>query len=184
MSDTLAAKSMRAESPAPVESGQETDVWWGSYSGWTMLPSLLLCVALTGAIVLGAWRFVERRNLQWTIWSLAGAVWLVQGARWGTRVFGHNYRLTSRRLFIQRGHLWQRRSAIGMDQVQQVKVQPSPLGRWTQVGRIVIVPADGAAPLVLEGVRHPEQVAERLRALCAATAERAPLAAPATVRDS
>ena len=29
---------------------QETDVWWGAYSGWTMLPSLLVCVALTGAI--------------------------------------------------------------------------------------------------------------------------------------
>jgi membrane protein YdbS with pleckstrin-like domain len=141
---------------------QETDVWWGSYSGWTMLPSLLICIALTLAIIGGAWTFVERRHLQWTIWSLVGTVWLVQGTRWALRVFGHTYRLTTRRLFIQRGHFWQRRFQIKLADVQQVKVKRSPWSRWTGVGRIVIFPAHGASPVALEGVRQPEHAAARI----------------------
>src|SRR5437016_3446490 len=63
---------------APSDQVEEIDVWWGSYSMATMVPSLLVCLLLTGLIAWAAWTFVPRRFVQGTVLGLAGAVWLVQ----------------------------------------------------------------------------------------------------------
>jgi len=154
---------------------QETDVWWGAYSGWTMLPSLLVCVALTGAIVWGAWTFVERRHVQWTFWSLAGLVWLVQLLRLGRHVFGINYRLTTKRLFMHQGKWRPRVIWIDVSSIVDVGVRPVPLGNWTGVGNVVIR-AEGRR-FILRGVHRPNEVARLIRDL--AEHVRAPVAGPA-----
>ena len=140
---------------------QETDVWWGAYSGWALLPSLLVCVVLTGAIVWGTRTFVERRHVQVTFWALTGAVWLVQTYRWGWRVFGVNYRLTTRRLLIEHGHWRPKRWSIELHDVVGAEVKRNLLSAWTGVGRVVVRTAEGE-PVVLESIHAPDEVAAKL----------------------
>ena len=160
--------------PVPPETGptvspplaEEEDIWWGSYSTWTMIPSLVVCVLLTGLIAWGAWRLVPHGFLQTTVIGLAGAVWLVQGVRWGYRVFGYNYRLTTRRVFADRGFLYQDFAALELNSVAQVLVKRKGLDLLLGVGQVWIVPEDRSKPaLVLEGVRDPGAIAVRLREL-------------------
>lgn len=162
---------------SPKPAAQETDVWWGAYSGWTLLPSLLVCVALTAAIVWVEWMFVERRHMQWTFWSLAGIVWLVQLVRLGRRVFGINYRLTSKRLFLEKGHwrpslLW-----IELPSIVDVSVRPVPLGHWTGVGNVV-VRTENNKRFVLKGVHQPHEVARLIRDLSEHVREPVPRPTP------
>ena len=85
---------------------QEVDAWWGSYSGWTMMPSMAICMGLTALIAWGSWQLLDKGWVQLSILSLTGALWLVQAFRWCYRVFGYNYRLTTHRLFQGRGMLY------------------------------------------------------------------------------
>lgn len=153
---------MNDQTSSDPNAAQETDVWWGGYSGLTLLPSLLVCFVLTGVIFWGAWSLVERRHVQWTIWTLTGAVWLVQSWRWGWRVFGINYRLTTRRLLIDRGHVWSNRRAIELASVRSVVTQRIATTGLTGVGR-VLVQCDNGESVVMEGLSAPETVAALLR---------------------
>ena len=45
-------------------------MWWGSYSMATMVPSLLVCLLLTGLIACAAWKFVPRGYVQGTVWGI------------------------------------------------------------------------------------------------------------------
>src|SRR5262249_42686499 len=84
---------------------EEVDVWWGSYAGRAMLPSFAVCTVLTALIsFVTHWWVHERGWLQLNFFGLAGAVWLVQLTRWGRRFFTWNYRLTTRWLYVDRGH--------------------------------------------------------------------------------
>jgi uncharacterized membrane protein YdbT with pleckstrin-like domain len=126
-----------------------------------MLPSALVCVVLTGLIVLCAWAWVDRRLMQLTIWSFAGLVWLVQTWRWSTRLFGLNYRLTNHRLIVQRGHWRGRHRLIDLARIQRVDVEPYVHSRWTGVGRLVIT-VTGEQKVALDGVRHPHETALKI----------------------
>src|SRR5262245_12267060 len=141
---------------------QETDAWWGAYSTRTMLPSTLVCLVLTVAIVGGTWMIVEKRYVQWTVWALAGAVWIVQTSRWWRRVFGINYRLTTRRLLIDKGHWRPWHSNVDLTAITHIEVRLNRFGRWTNVGRIIVHRKSESEPLALEGIRNPAVVAARM----------------------
>jgi hypothetical protein len=149
---------------AAAGTAEETDVWWGSYSGWTLTPSCLACVLLTAVIAWAAWAFVPRGFVKGTIIALAGAVWLVQGVRWAYRVFGYNYRLTTRRVFCDRGFLYAGFAALDLAAVGRVLVRRSWSDRLVDVGQVLVLPEQPTQPtLVLEGVREPLVVAEEIR---------------------
>jgi membrane protein YdbS with pleckstrin-like domain len=166
-----ASTPLETDLPAAVPSGtdQETDVWWGSWSGWTMLPSMAISIVLTGVIVWWAWTHVDRRFVQLTIWALAGLVWLVQLARWSWHWFGHNYRLTTRRLIVWRGHLRRFHLMAPLSQLEHVRVEEYVHSRWTKVGRIVVAVHASGEPhrdeVELNGVRNPHEVVELIRAM-------------------
>src|SRR5262245_35097908 len=165
---------------------QETDVWWGAYSGWALLPSLLICVLLTGLIVWGTRNFVERRHVQLTFWVLTGAVWLVQSYRWSWRVFGINYRLTTRRLLIDHGHWHSKRWSIDLRDLAGVEVNRDFLSAWTGVGHVIVRTAQNER-VILESVAAPEQLAARLRAAiehCQAAQPRPESVDAGSTRDS
>jgi hypothetical protein len=166
-----AATSAPPSSPVtiPADTDQETDVWWGSWSGWMMLPSLVVSVVLTGVIVWWAWTYVDRRFVQLTIWALAGLVWLVQLGRWSWHWFGHNYRLTTRRLIVWRGHLRRVHLMAFLTELEHVRVEDYIHSRWTGVGRIVVALQVRGEPrreeVELDGVKNPREVAELIRTL-------------------
>jgi hypothetical protein len=141
----------------------EVDLWWGSFSPWTMLPSFLVCLLLTGLIVWAAWYFVPRGWVQVTALAGASVVWVVQFFRWAGRVFGETYRLTTRRLLWARGLRNTRLRAVELVKVTRIAVWRGWWETRAGVGRIVVEEEPGQEPVVLEGVRMPAQAAERIR---------------------
>jgi hypothetical protein len=147
-----------------IDENQETDIWWGAYAGRTMTPSFIICALLTSLLVLGVWilwpKNEDRPYLErYTTYILVGAVWLFQLIRWGYRIVGINYRLTTRRLFCQRG-FYTLITAIDLAAIATVRIERDALEGYLKVGRLRIVPTDSAQPpMLLEGVYNPDQIA-------------------------
>jgi hypothetical protein len=171
------AGSTPPEAPPPDE---EVDVWWGGYSGWTMLPSFMVCLALTALIAWAAWLLVPKDMLKVTILGVVGGLWAGQTVRWLYRVFGYNYRLTTHRLFLSRGFLYAQPLQVSPTAVAHVVLVKTTWDRLVGVGRIKIVPEDKAQPFqVLQGIRRPGPIAELLRSWVQKGKERAQAATPA-----
>ncbi len=150
------------KNPEVMERSQEVDVWWGSYSGWTMVPSFLGCILLTGMIAWFGFTFV-REKAQRTILLASAVVWLVQGGRWAWRFFGISYRLTNRRLFIDNGFFRPVRQQVEMSAISKVRPEKNCLDRLVGVAHIYLEYADPTQKsVVLEGVRNPEEVKKLL----------------------
>lgn len=142
---------------------QESDLWWGSYSGWTMWPSFLVCLLLTGLLGWLDWRFVQRELSQTAFLGLSTLLWLVQFTRFSARVFGYNYRLTTHRLFRDRGYSLKSRFNVNLKEIKQVHVRQSSLEKVVNVGRVVIHHAGSrGSPIVLEGIAQPVAVAQMI----------------------
>jgi hypothetical protein len=140
-----------------------------------MLPSMALCFILTGLIAWGSWRLLDRGWVQLSVFTLAGALWVVQAFRWCYRVFGFNYRLTTRRLFQTRGILYDALE-INLTDVVGVDVRQGFADRLAGVGSVCLTLATPVQPvgrasrpvhprMILAAVPHAEQVAEQIRKL-------------------
>jgi hypothetical protein len=149
---------------AASAAAEEVDVWWGSYSGWALLPSTLVCVVLTGLIGLGAWSWLERGWMRLAFLGLSGTVWLIQGLRWGYHYFTCNYRLTTRRVFRDKGFLFPEFVQVDLDKIISVEVKQTALENLLGVGRIILQREDHQPFLVLEGVHHPQEIEALIRA--------------------
>jgi membrane protein YdbS with pleckstrin-like domain len=155
---------------APRTGGlQEVDVWWGAYAGRTMLPSFLFCALLTLAAVvvalyLGSRYDLDPLALRYTVYVVAALIWLVQLARWSYRVLTFSYRLTTRRLLLERSFFNSARAAVDLPRIARLNVQQRPVERLLGVGRIYIFEDSKSLPsLELLGVLHPETVANVIR---------------------
>jgi membrane protein YdbS with pleckstrin-like domain len=145
---------------------EEIDVWYGSYAGSAMLPRFvqLLLLSILIAIVawyMGAWRGYNAAR--YTALSMILALWLLQAILWIRRLMGWNYRLTSRRLFVERGFRHPGQPGVDLERISQIAVEAGRLERWLDVGRLRIFIRDAPAPLILEGVRHPFHVARQIQ---------------------
>ena len=169
-----AAESSAAEDPEKGHGGahrvletEETDIWWGSYAGRTMLPGFLLCLVLT-IILLALDAYLGSRQsrsdlVSSAVLGVAGALWLFQGTRWLYRMTAINYRLTNRRLLYTRGFKLVEGWAIDLAHIKHVGVVSGPVERLLGVGRIRIhVENETAPPIVLDGVLAPEHVARTI----------------------
>ena len=115
--------------------------------------------------VWGVWLFwpknEDRPYLErYTVYILVGAVWLFQLIRWGYRIVAVNYRLTTKRLFCQRGFQTAATTAIYLAAISTVRIERDTFSPYLKVGRLRIVPVDSTQPpMVLEGVYNPDQIA-------------------------
>lgn len=153
---------------APAASRQETELWWGGYAVWTMLPSLVVCLLLTAALIgMAAYHSRESAHhgtaARWWAYRLTALLWLVQSVRWIYRVAGYEYRLTSRRLFCVWGPLFTPPPPVALADIKTVHVKQDALERWLDVGAVVIESHRTAVPVLLTGVRNPEHVAHLIR---------------------
>ncbi len=148
---------------------QETDIWWGSYAGRTMTPSFVVCGLLTGLIVWSVWFFWPKNENQsylepylgrYTTYGLVAAVWIFQVIRWSYRILAINYRLTTRRIFCQRGFQTAATTFLELAAIATVRIERPALERYLRVARLRIVPVDTSQPpLLLEGVGQPDHIA-------------------------
>jgi Bacterial PH domain len=147
---------------------QETDVWWGSYAGRTMLPGFLTSGIITLALVLLAWYCYSTGRMtashaRRAVEGPATLIWLMLLLHCGYRMIAWNYRLTTRHLFLERGFHTPAGGGIKLTRIAQVLVQRNVLERWVGVGRLRILLTDAPEPLILEGIRNPEHIAVEIR---------------------
>jgi membrane protein YdbS with pleckstrin-like domain len=152
------------ESEQAEHATDEVDVWWGSYAGRALWPSFVFCGLLTAAIAAAAWYFYDAyqahpRLMRYLAYGLTGAVWLTQLGRWLYRTVIINYRLTTRRLFQDRGFHHPEAGSVQLDRLKGVEVTYGPLERRLGIGRLYVESEGGVPPLVLEGVYDPIKVA-------------------------
>ncbi len=155
-----------AQPPTP-----ETEVWagrtsWKHYAG-------RLCAWIVGNLlfaVLVGWIASAKTWL-----ALSGAIWtvlvvvLVSGAIFILPVFigiiGRRYRLTSQRLFIERGILNQTIDQTELIRIDDVRVQKTLLDRVFGLGTVSLLSTDlSDRQVVIEGVCDADRVAEAVRA--------------------
>jgi hypothetical protein len=154
---------------AEPEPPDEVERWWGSYSFWTKTPSFLVCLLLTGVILWLCWYYGWGRAIAV---GAGGVLWLVQSYRLAACVFGYNYRLTNRHLWLARGVRRMTLLSVELRRVARVTVERTWLERRLGVGRVCVVADDPAlTPLILEGVRQPSTAADLIRDAAAQTRE-------------
>jgi membrane protein YdbS with pleckstrin-like domain len=166
-----ATEPRAAPDVAPVDrvGAEEVDVWWGSYAGRTLLPSFAVCVFLTLAAVVAAVYFQRRYDLdplavRYAVYAIAALVWLGQLARWSYRVLTFSYRLTTRRLLLERSFFNSLRAAIDLRRIARIDVTQRPLERMLGVGRINVFEEGKSVPsMELCGVCRAEVVANVIR---------------------
>jgi membrane protein YdbS with pleckstrin-like domain len=146
---------------------EERDVWWGAYAGRTMLPDFVLCGVLTAILVGIAWALRAwhgSTTIRYATQLCIAVLWIWQFGRWSYRMLAVNYRLTTRRLFCERGFHHPGSPGLELSEVVHVAVERGPLERLLRVGRIrVVTHGDPERQLVLEGVHDPEHIASEIR---------------------
>lgn len=150
------------------DESQETDQWWGAYSGRAMLPRFAVSAVVALLIGLITWLiWDEHQTNPLLMWHTAVAVvflyCLVPFVTGIHRTTSWNYRLTTRRLLRDRGFGRPAAGEIALTHVTSVQVEADAWERWLDIGRIRVETGDAKALLVLEGVRHPNRVADLIR---------------------
>ena len=157
-SDTVDSSGAAAK---PIE---EVDIWWGSYSGWTMAPSWILCIAISLGFLLVSLFLVPPGYRLLAFVATVGAIWLVQLWRWLYRVLGFNYRLTNRRLYIDRGWHCSSAQRIDLGEIDEIAADSSAWQQLLKLGTVTVKPlGERKSPILLEGVHDPERIAKQLR---------------------
>jgi len=132
-----------------------------------MLPSFIVCGAVSIVLLTGRWFIAEADNLVERIgvlvlFGLIWGMWIIQSLGWIYRGATYMYRLTPRWLFIDRGFLWKPEPAIELDKVSQVVSGGDRLGRWFGVGWVEIR-AGNQEVRRLYGILKPEAFATKIR---------------------
>lgn len=149
---------------------QETDVWWGAYTSRAMLPSFVVCGLLTVSLI-ALWLgwvdyHVSALEARYTAYAVIGPLWLVQLGCWLYRILTRTYRLTTRRLYVERTFFHVPARVVDLGQITEVRVISSALQRKLKVGRVHLqTEIPHLADLSLEGVYDPYRIAERIRDL-------------------
>ena len=165
----------RSQSPhPPAQQGdvanetdaEELDVWYGAYSGRAMVPRLIQLTLFTLLITLVAWYFGAWRGsnlVRATALATICLLWFVQGVTWLLRAIALNYRLTTRRLYLQRGFGHPGKPGIQLRDITQVIVEASRLERRLDVGRVRVYSQGSTEPVILEGVLHPFHLLKQIQ---------------------
>jgi hypothetical protein len=153
--------------PLDAEAAEEVDLWWGGFTSRAMGPDFVLCGILTAILFVAGWLF---RDAPWIeegrsiAMAVAILLWLGQIGRWIYRTTSTNYRLTTRRLLLDRGFYQPIRREIELARVAQIVVVRNALERLTGVGRIkILIQEDREPPLFVDGDPAPDNIAMRIR---------------------
>src|SRR5262249_55737708 len=147
------------------------DVWWGAYASRTMLPSFIVCGLITAGVTAvwldwGVEYRLSELTARYTAYAVIGPLWLFQLGRWLYRILTRTYRLTTRRLYIERTFVHVPARIVDLRRVTDVAVESTALERRLKVGRVRLRTENPQEPdVVLEGVYNPQWLAKRIREL-------------------
>ena len=155
---------------APIDPAQEQDVWAGRTSWKHYLGRGLLWVAgsILVAILVG---WLQSGWEALTFWAAVGWTLLIVAVS-GVAVFGSialkvlscRYRVSTQRLFIERGIFSRTVDQTELIRVDDVRLYQGVLDRVCGLGTVIVRSTDASdAETVIAGVADPEQVAEAIR---------------------
>ena len=148
---------------APAAPDEETDVFNLSPAWRSFLGPILLGLVL---IALGLWLATRKEDFPWAaqtvLVSLAIGV-LLQLLVW-IKVKSLSYRLTTQRLFVQRGLLAKRSDELELYRVKDVVVEQGILPRVLGYGTITVLANDDTTPQMdLVRISSPTKIKEIIR---------------------
>ncbi len=162
-------------SPAPAGPPEsERDIWRGAFALRAMglqgagLAALLIVLLYVGISVL------PNPTFRWIALVLYLALLSTSACYYLRERFTVSYRLTSQRLFVDRGILRRRTSEIELFRVDDVEVLQNLAQRLLGVGNVVVTSSDRSdRNLTIRGIQDPFQVKEILRERTRALRQRA-----------
>jgi hypothetical protein len=154
-------------------SPDEIEIGWHGYSVVTLLPEAAVLAALTVGAIASLRPLVPAAVMREAVDAPLAALWLIQAIRAAYRLLAYQYRLTTRRLFRERGRLYPPEAPLDLATVARTEVKQPLIGRLLGVGMVRVVPEEGAGRPVLElpGVHRPRAFAAAIELAAAAARE-------------
>jgi membrane protein YdbS with pleckstrin-like domain len=129
--------------------------YWGAWLIW-LLGSLVV-LYLLGKLQLDSWWWRAGLGL------IAGTALVVLG-RQAWQIYGVRYRLTTQRLFIDRGLLARTGDQMELLRIDDVRTRQRAIDRLLDIGSVQIISTDATdKECVLTGVARPADIAEAIR---------------------
>lgn len=149
----------------PGDFGPETEIWsgrthWLHYGGAFLLWLLINSIGIVANFSIPA--IEGYRAIVALLLFIGTAIWL--GYKPLLAILGLRYRLTSQRLFIERGILARTIDQTELLRVDDVRVYKSVWDRLFGLGSVGIISTDATdREILLVGVRGPDAVGEAIR---------------------
>ena len=144
------------------DSESEDDLWQGR-SSWKFYTDLIV-VAVGWTVIAGIVWFTTPRWLGWIVLIMALAGWVYVAGRVAHGMLNHHYRLTTQRLFIERGILSRTIDQAELIRIDDVRIHKSLMNRMTGVGSVELFSTDASdRQLTLWGVEKPDELADSIR---------------------
>ena len=155
---------------AGVDPALEKDQWFGRTSWKYFAGSLFLWFVLSIAtlfVISGVAGESKARGFLWKVqWDLGiiTVMGLICLGRIAAFVYNHKYRLSSQRLWVQRGILSQTIDQIELIRVDDLRMHKSLTDRLFGLGTIEVMSTDATDKILkIVGIADPESVAESIR---------------------
>ena len=140
----------------------EDDLWQGR-SSWKFYADLIV-VAVGWTVIAAIVWFTTPRWLGWFVLIMALAGWVYVAGRVAHGLLNHHYRLTTQRLFIERGILSRTIDQAELIRIDDVRIHKTLMNRLTGVGSVELFSTDASdRQVTIWGVEKPEELAESIR---------------------
>jgi membrane protein YdbS with pleckstrin-like domain len=138
-------------------------ILWEGYPSWgqfSWLYFLSLWTAARGFV------FVQAGVPGWEVWVVGAG--LLLGVAVGLRYWA-KYLITSRQVMIRNGYSGKTIRCASHDMIHVVEVMQGPLAKFLGIGTVVIRSHDSNRTLRFRGIKAPEIIGTKLRALLPAS---------------
>jgi membrane protein YdbS with pleckstrin-like domain len=141
---------------AQIADEVETTLWEGDFAPKAMVGDWIGAGVVTLALVIGSF---YAGQWQWYVLAVIPLVWLAVLLKLATHKLGVHYRLTTQRLFHEKGVLSRTTNRIETIDIDDVTVEQGPVERMMGVGNIRVTSSDRTDPeLVIRGIDDPRTV--------------------------
>lgn len=147
----------------------EQDLWAGRMHWHNAMGRVFAWLMLNIAFLIVAWKaprpeWLTQSRLTWTLLTLVAVTTLFFLGGVIIRILQTHYRLTSQRLFIERGILSRTMDQTELIRVDDVRMQQSFVQRIFKIGTVLMMTTDVTdKSVVIDGIKDPVRVAELIR---------------------
>lgn len=159
--------ALRGGSEPAGELPKETPIWSGRTHWKYFLPGVFLWMLGMLAV---SWLLLKAFSSAESTWvgTLLTVLWLgsagVVFGRIAIRIIGQRYRLTTQRLFIEKGILSQTIDQTELLRVDDVRLHRTVVDRMFGLGTVEVMSTDSTNPRIrIVGITAPDTVAEHIR---------------------